>query len=477
MKARSLLPLASLALLATLSPAARAELNPAHVPADAKWVVYADLGALRQTALGEQLIARIPVAENLPENSPIRPDIAKILETVGSITAFGDTLTPNSAEMNGALIIEGKAEMRTIAEALIAQFSVSHPEVCVELTGLGIEAHQIHGEIVIGLPAEPIVLVSRSADKMLEALELYRGRGASLAKGAHALTGLLPDRDVPYTIHAASIVPSEAIGGGENTPQARVLQMTQAAAVSLGEAEGNLVARATLESKDDALADKLVRILNGLTAMLSLAESSNADLTAFISSVQVKRVDRTVSLRMSYPTARLVTMFEEQMAQMAQHQSPSEDAPAAPEAPAQPKQRDVQGEAFPTWMADAKLGSDGVSGGNFALYTSDPVDLTVGDRITITSERDQGEHARVDFIELLPVGGGDGVRYEAEFMRLSNYSIERSEFASENELIKVGDGLGTAQLRFNGTPGSYRVRVSYVDETDGNATFNLSLVR
>ena len=165
------------------------------------------------------------------------------------------------------------------------------------------------------------------------------------------------------------------------------------------------------------------------------------------------------------------------MAQMVQDSSNSEEAPAAPATPPLPQMRAVQGEVFATWVADAKLDSDGISGGNFALYTSDPVDLTVGDRITITSERDQGEHARVDFIELLPVGGGDGVRYEAEFMRLSNYSIERSEFASENELIKVGDGLGTAQLRFNGTPGSYRVRVSYVDETDGNVTFNLSLVR
>ena len=476
MNARSLLPLATFALMAVFSPAARAELNPAHVPANAKWVVYADLGALRQTALGEQLIARIPVGENLPENSPIRPDLAKILETVGSVTAFGDALTPDAAKMNGALIIQGKPEMRTIAEALIAQFSVSHPEACVELTGLGIEAHQIQGEIVIGFPAEPIVLVSRSADKMLEALELYRGRGASLARGTHALSGLLPDDDVPYTILAASIVPSEAVGGGENSPQARVLQMTQAASVCLGETGENVVARAILESKDDALADKLVRILNGLTAMLSLAETSNADLTAFISSVQIKRVDRTVSLRMSYPTARLVAMFEEQMAQM-NPSATSEEAPATPQTPATPARRAVQGEAFATWVADARLDSDAISGGNFALFTSDPVDLTAGDRITITSERDAGENARVDFIELIPVGGGDAVRYEAEFMRLSNYEIERSAFASENELIKVGDGIGTAQLRFNGTAGSYRVRVSYVDETDGNVTFNLSLVR
>ncbi len=476
MKPRTFLSLAALATGSWLAPAAHAEFNPALVPADAKWVVYADLAALRETALGKQLIARFPVAENLPEESPIQPNIGKILDTVGSITGFGNLeLTANHADMTGALVIQGTPDLRKIAEGLIAHLTVSNPDQCAEVTDLPIEAYRLHGEIVIGFPAEPIIVVSRANDTLMQALELYRGKGASLAQGRHALTSLLPGKG-SYYIFAASQVPGEALGGGENSPQARVLQMTQAASVMLGERGEDLVAAATLESKDDELAEKLVKILTGLTAMLSLAESSDADLTAFLESVKINRDDARVSIQMAYPTERLVAMLEQQMSQMESPAPPHPGAGASHEPSAAPEITGVEGEVIGRWAADADLESDTAAAGNFALFSSEPVALAVGSRLVLTSARHNGEHARIDYIDLVPAAGGDATRYEAEFMRLSNYGIEGVEHASGGELIRTNGGPATAQLRYHGPAGNYRVRVAYVDETDGRAAFVLSHV-
>lgn len=475
MKPRTLLPLAALAVGSWLAPAAQAEFNPAKVPADSKWVVYADFNALRETDMGQQLIAMVPVGDALPEGSPIQPNFAKILSAIGSITGFGSlALTPDNADVTGALVIEGTGELRKIAEGLIAHATVSSPETVVELTDLPIEAYQMHGEIVIGFPEEPIMLVGRSPEKLIEALNLYRGRGASLASGKHPLSSLLPGSDVPYYIYAASVVPSEALGAGDNTPQARVLQMTQSASITLGESDQNLVARATLESKDKALAEKLVKILNGLTAMLSLAESSDQDLTAFINSVRIRRQDQRVSLQMAYPTERLAAMVKTQVEEKMQPAAPSRSEGAA--TPAAPE-LEVKGEVLARWTADAMLGGDTPNPDNISLFTSEPVELSAGSILVVTGARHDGEHARVDYLDLIPVGGGDPVRYEAEFMRLGNYSIEGFRDASGGELIRVNQGRGEAQLRFHGPAGAYRVRVAYVDETDGQAPFALSVIQ
>ncbi len=475
MKRRTLLTLAALTAGSWLTPAAHAELNPALVPADAKWVVYADLAALRESTLGQQIIDRLPIAESMAEASPLQPNIGKILDAVGSITGFGNLqLSTDNADMTGALIIEGTTDLRKIAEGLVAHATVSAPDQFVEVEGLPIETYRMENEIFIGFPSEPIVLVSRSQDMLLQSLDLYRGKGASLAAGRHALTSLLPAQG-KYYLYAASQVPSEAIGGGENTPQARVLQMTQAASVVLGEQGENLIASATLESKDNALAEKLVRILNGLTAMLSLAESSDADLMAFIQSVSIRRDDRRVAVQMAYPTERLAAMLQEQMHNMEEHAQQAEAARS--EAPVDDTRAhigNVDGEAIADWHADADLGSDAISAENFALFTSEPVALSAGSIVVLSSIAHNGEHARVDYIDLIPATGGESTRYEAEFMRLANYRIEESEHASGGELISSHGGPAKAQLRFHGPAGSYRLRVRYVDETDGVSAFALS---
>lgn len=61
-------------------------------------------------------------------------------------------------------------------------------------------------------------------------------------------------------------------------------------------------------------------------------------------------------------------------------------------------------------------------------------------------------------------------QYEAEDMILSNYNLESNSAASGGYCIKAS-GTGIAETTFNGSSGTYDLKLWYFDETDGEASF------
>lgn len=454
-------PFATAALLLAALPL-RAELNPAIVPADAQWVVHADFAALRDTALGRKLIELIPEIQNPDANDPLRPNPRRILDTAGTATAFGTNFSSRPEALDGTLVLQGTADLRKIAEGFVAQLSLMKPEDAVELTDLPVEAYLLSREVIVAFPPEPIVLVGKSREQLLQALAVFRGQAPSLAQGSTRLKSLLP-RSGSYYLMGATMVPT---GDGEMPdvgPEARILQMTQAASFAIGEENEHAVAGVKLVASSPEVALKLVKVVEGITAMLSLAETNDQRLTEFVNSLQVARNDNAVDLRFAYPTERILQLIEQAARE---HQQPKQDGPAAPE---------VEGELLAQWTADQALGGVAPSGDNFATHTVDAVTLAPGATLVLAGARHEGEHARWDYIELTPAGSNTPQRFEAEYMRLDGYSIEASPHASGGEMLKT-NGRGSARLRFTGAAGTYRLAARYVDEQDGKATFTLSLV-
>jgi hypothetical protein len=427
------------------------------VPADAQWVVHADLAALRDTALGQKLIERLPGFSVPAAGESIRPNFAKVMETVGSATAFGTDLTGKPEAIDGALVLQGTADLRKIAEGLIAQMSLAKPEDAVELKDLPFEGYVVSKELFVAFPAEPIVLVSKSRAQLVKAYDVFRGRAPSLAKQTTPLTALLP-KDGQYYLVAATMVPSAQQLFSGTGPEARILQMAQSGSLAIGERGDLAAARVQLVASSSEVATKLTKILEGITAMLSLAESSDQRLTEFVNALKVSRSENTVSLAFAYPTERILQLIE----------TPQRTASSSPASV------EVEGQVVAQWTANQELGGDAPTGHNFATHAVDTVPLTPGATIILTGQRERGEHARWDYIELRPVGGsGAPQRFEAEFMRLQGYDIERMSSASGGEIIKA-NGAGTARLRFTGSAGNYQLTARYVDETDGTATMTIS---
>jgi hypothetical protein len=442
--------------------------NREIVPADAQWVVNLDLNALRASVLGQELTKFATAMQSEISQGGIRLNVEKTLATAGSLTAYGTSFSADPEKMDGTLILQGTPELRKIIDALIIQATVSEPDKVKELKDLPFPAYSIGGEVTVALPPEGAIFVSKSKEQVLKARELFRGSGASLAKARSPLSALL---NVPaeYFLSAASVVPSaEGLFTGDG-PQTRILQMANSGAVFLGEDGKLTVARVQLVAASDDMADRLNRILQGLTAMLSLAESDDQQLAEFLRSVTVERKGSTVVLNLAYPSERLVEMLRSLHEENQRAGSNEEEAPRAPK---------VVGNIVGEWVADQSLGSDRAAPGNLVTHSIDKVRLVNGAMIFLNGRRNQGENARFDYLEIAPAqGAGQAIRHEAEDMRLTNYNIEEAPFASGGELIIIGsDGSsGSARLKFQGADGEYKLTIGYVDETDGKSTFSVSV--
>ena len=435
---------------------ARADLNPAVVAADARWVVYADLNALRASVLGKELIDAVQKMQLQATGGTIALDMQKILATVGTITAYGANLSADPKTIDGALVVQGTADLRKIAESLLLQATIAQPKVFLELTDLPFPAYAISSksngnagetDVVIAFPPEPVVLVSKSKAQLLKAREVVRGSAGSLAKTPSSpLTKLLRSAPNSY-LFAASVVPSEKIFA-DNAPQARVLQMANSGSIAFGESGENTFAHAELSASSDAMAEKLKKILEGMTAMLSLAESTDKQLTEFLNSTKVAKNKEIVTLDLAYSSARLVQMVQS----LQQTQKPQDRA-------VERAAQIVNGKALAEWKAEAGHAPAEGTTPPLAWRTIENVNLNNGTLISLGRTSNGGRAARFGFdrVEITPVAGGAPLTFKTGFMR------------------NGGPGGNLQQFQFPGADGTYTLKVAYVNDPAGIVGYAVSV--
>lgn len=457
---KKLLPTLFTAALAVLPyTSSYAALDPKIVSADARWLIHVDLNQLRESDIGRELLATLIKNHPVDNQAPVTLDFQKVLATVGRATAYGANFSQNPELIDGALVIEGTADLRKIAEGYIAQAMVSTPDKVTELKDLPFEAYSIGGDLLVGFPKEPIILVSKAKAQLVRAHELYRGSGASMAKAASSpLRDLVPTSRDSFLV-AASVVPGETIEA-EGAPQARLIKLAHAASLSLGEKDKLTFANIKLIASSADTADKLQKIVQGLTAMASLANSADNELERFMKSVSVDRQDMAVVLKMSYPSEQLAKMIN---AMQQEHQQPGREGQPA-----------LAGKVVGEWTADQNLGSDEPSEKILAVHTLKKVHLSSGAIIRISGKPEAGEHARLDYVEISAAGGNTpALKFEAEYMKLTRYQVEKVPAASGGKVVKADGRTGVALLQFPGATGDYDLNIHYLDEADGKSTFTV----
>lgn len=452
----------------SLSPLTRADFDPATVPADAKWIFHLDLNAVRESPIGKELFVLIEKNAELPKSANLQIDVKKVIATLGTATAYGTTFSKDPKEIDGTMILQGTDELRKITEGLAAQFSVSNPEVVTEVKGLPFSAYSIKGEVTVAFPKEPIILVSRSQPQLLKAYDLFRGKGPAAARGPSSLKGMIP-KTRPLLVVAASEVPNTSGLFPENEPQARILKMASSASVAIGQNEKLTTAMIQLLAADDELSEKLLKIVQGGAAMLSLAISDDKQLSEFIQSVKAERNGRTILVSLAYPTDGLIKMMhdiEESDRRQRENRGKNNNKPTVAVIP---------GKVIDSWTADKDTANAGIAPETLFTRTIENVALKNGTTIMLNGRREGGENARYDNVEIIPATGGFPLRFEAENMKLSRYRVEKNAAASGGKcIILENNATGTARFEFPGMDGSYTLKVRYVDENDGKATFTVS---
>jgi hypothetical protein len=460
------LRLAILLLCPLLLSPAHAAFNPAVVSADAQWVVFADMHGLRSSVLGREIISTIQ--KQMPSPPPsltgMQFDLQRLLATVGNVTAYGTNLAPKAGLIDGALVIEGTGELRKIAEGWAAQASLNKTDGIEETKELPFPGYVLGKELFVGFPAEPIILLGKSAAQLVKAYNVFRGQAPSIANASSPLAQLLSKSGTAYGV-AASVLLPDGIAG--DAPQARILQLMSSGLATIGEQNQQTIAQAHLVAKSDSNADKLLKIVQGLTAMMGLTETNDRQLAEFLQSAVVERQERTVTVQVAYSSERLAQMIQN----------------ATQRQPGQTVQTVQAVRTFGTVLAEWKLdhGTPNVppSAALLADRVVPNVHLTTGATLTLAGQRAQrgakDGTAAIDCVEIFPMSGGPGLRFEAENMRLRGYMIRRAPFASGTALIGHFGNFATAQFEFPGAEGDYMVKVRYLEEASGNSQLALSV--
>ena len=328
----------------------------------------------------------------------------------------------------------------------------------MEASGFPFSTYLVGGQVLIGFPTEQTVVVSKSRAQLLHAVAVLQGAAPSLAQTpASPLNALLKNSDKTF-FFVASAVPSADMFP-QNGPQARILQMAKSASIGLGENGTQTFAHVALVADSDAMADKLTKILQGVTALLSLGESNNQALTDFMNSAIVDRTGDTVTLDMSYASARLAEMIKN----LQNGRRANRDAR-------------IYGKVVAEWKTGAPVaGADGTPAAP-AWKTVDGVRLANGSLITValgSALGSPGAHrASLDRVEISPMdGGGMPLVFRATVMRLIGLRLA----PEAKTAVSLGLRQAFAQFSFPGEDGVYKVRIHYTDDAVGQAAFSLSV--
>lgn len=439
------------AACSVLPGSAHADYDPAVISADARWVVHADFTALRDSPLGKELIAELEKAQKGATAGLVGVNIPKLLSTVGRISVYGFNFVTNASVADGTIVAQGTADLRKIVESLLLQGTLTEPNVFGEVTDLGFPAYSIsepdqpaakETQLIVAFPPEPVIIASKNRDRILKARDVLRGTAPSLAKSPDAPINRLAANARGAYLFAASSVPAEIVQPPKAL-QTRILQLTQSGALAIGERGSDHFARLELAASSGSNAEKLAKILEGLTSLLSLSESNDKQLAEFLQASRVTRQGDVVTLQLDYPTTRLMGMISNLRAQL---------APAAARAPAAPRAAPISiGTVLDEWTAEAvETGSDGL-----AWRTIENVELRNGMLVSLGRTVSGGRPARFDRLEIVPAGGGAPLTFRSSFMRAVRPT--------------------TQQIVFPGADGTYTLRVAYPNDPDPKTRFAVSV--
>ncbi|HEX3729817.1 MAG TPA: hypothetical protein VHV47_08435 [Opitutaceae bacterium] len=449
--------LSFLAAAALGATGAQAAFNPAVVSGDARWVIYADLDALRTSAVGKQLIDAAVKAQT-GRGLPVQFDVPKVLATIGSVTAYGSNFDKDPKRVDGTAVFQGTADLPKIVEALLIQSTLTTPAVVTEVKDLGFSAYSFTDArkdaagVIIAFPPGGAVLVSKSEDQLRRAAALLAGGGNSLAKASDsALRGLIGNA-AGATFFAATVMPPDSAFPA-NAPQMRILHMTNSASVALGEQGDKTFAHVVLAASNGDMADKLEKILQGMTAMMSLAQSNDQQITDFINSAQVVREGESVSLHLTYSSAKLAEMIQRMAAR-----APAVVARTLARNDTGALERLLGRKVFSWSTANVTASAGAVAAAPAPEWhqAPDAISLANGAQISIRILASNSESpARFEELELTPAGGGTPLVFSRRLVAI----------------LRSPQGTGRVlQLGFPGEEGKYtlRVRVQAAVNTETN---------
>jgi hypothetical protein len=131
------------------------------------------------------------------------------------------------------------------------------------------------------------------------------------------------------------------------------------------------------------------------------------------------------------------------------------------------------------WKSDQDVGTDDHAADPLVYRTIENIHLVKGAVVTVSVRspaRDGNGGGRFDRVEIWPTQGtGSPLRFEAEYMKLDHFRVEAVKGASGGKVVALRGSSGSAQFQFPADDGLYTLKVRYLPDSDGKASFALSV--
>lgn len=296
---------AAIAILLAGTAVVMAEpLNPAHVSAEAKWLIHIDFDAAENSPFAkryeqEQGERLQKVNQHISEHYGI-----KSLKGLSGLTLYGT----NYEQHRGTAVLFAEYDGEKMVSFLKQQSGYkaeSHGDVELHTWTQHDARHNQDFEITAAFPKENVLVAGRPAEDVKQAVDLVNGKGTSLKGKESPLVGEVPKG----TIFRGAAV--ELAGLKQRERPMPILSQGKKVNVVFGESEGKTFANSTFEAESAEVADQLQQVLEGFKAMAALQTAEQPALKPLTDALKFKKEGQTISTEWQADSEKLIEAAEQ----------------------------------------------------------------------------------------------------------------------------------------------------------------------
>lgn len=274
-----------------------------NVPADAKWVVHADVEKIRSSEF------TLGVIEKIKEQNCRKLDAFSLIlnfnlqEDVDTVSIFGSSF---EGDNQGVLVLDGYFDEYNLESILLANESYGttyHNDDTIHYWVPGSKKSSPQNRRYGAMAHDGTVIAGTDAELVGQALDVLNHIAPSLKKGSPLdLSG----RTGSAIIAAAFEVPEDI----KLPAKAQILQHAQSLSFILSENDGKLVAEVAITAGSADVATQIEFVLNGLVAMTKLKADERPELAKLARVTTVQAKGSCVSVSMECPVEKVLEAIQ-----------------------------------------------------------------------------------------------------------------------------------------------------------------------
>ena len=293
--------LALLLLAAPLAGLQAAKINPAHIPAKAKWLLHMDIDAFKETTLGKHVMKEAN-EKGLQKMKALQDMFGIDLENdIHGATAFG-----NGKKDNGVLIIHAKANQKKLMNFVVLNDTY-------EKTSHG--KHDIHSLEDEKKPGrhnffcfynKKTIVAGPTMDHVTESLDVLNGEAPSMTLNDDVLAlGKFVDSPVlhGYGDFAGLLEMNK-------NPKAELLKTISSMGMAIGEEGGLFMSAFGLSASTEESAAQVENLVRGMVALGSLSATEKPELAKLANAVKISRDGKFVAIQFEMESQEMIGLME-----------------------------------------------------------------------------------------------------------------------------------------------------------------------